>query len=108
MRIEVLQLFRVRSSWFEVEHIFEHAARDIETLKSVDDANLKDDAVTVVRHRCPNERMATHGAPVDHVDRKFVNSWSHISAGSESFQNCDGSSFDIFTTVAILQRSKYL
>ena len=67
MHIKMLQLLRVRSAWFEVEHIFEHAARYVKTLKSVDDANLKDDAVTIVRHRCPNERMATHGAPVDHV-----------------------------------------
>ncbi|MFM0171099.1 hypothetical protein [Paraburkholderia sediminicola] len=80
MQVEMLQLFRVRSSWFEVERIFEHAARDVETLKSVDDANLKDDAVTIVRHRCPNERMATHGAPVDHVGskiRQFM--FAHVS-----------------------------
>lgn len=75
MRIEMLQLFRIRSVGFEVEHIFERAARYMETLKSVDDANLKDNAVTVVRHRCPNERIATHGAPVDHVGsiiRQFI------------------------------------
>lgn len=75
MRIEVLQLFRVRSAWFEIERVFERAARYVETLQSVDDANLKDDAVTIVRHRCPNERMATHGAPVDHVGsiiREFI------------------------------------
>ncbi|PRY06328.1 hypothetical protein B0G73_107227 [Paraburkholderia sp. BL25I1N1] len=67
MRIEMLQLFRVRSVGFEVEHIFERAARHMETLKSVEDANLKDNAITIVRHRCPNERIATHGAPVDQV-----------------------------------------
>jgi len=75
MRIEMLQLFRVRSARFEIERIFERAARYMKTLKSVDDANLKDDAVAIVRHRCPNERMATHGAPVDHVGsiiRQFI------------------------------------
>jgi hypothetical protein len=39
-------------------------------LKSVDNTNLEDDAVTVVRHCCPDERMASHGAPVNHVRSK--------------------------------------
>jgi hypothetical protein len=39
-------------------------------LKSVDNTNLEDDAVTVVRHCCPDERMASHGVPVNHVRSK--------------------------------------
>jgi len=70
IQIEVFELFRVRSCWFEIEHILEHAARYVETLKSVDNTNLEDDAVTVVRHCCPDERMASHGVPVNHVRSK--------------------------------------
>lgn len=70
MQIEVFELSRIRSSGFEVEYILEHAARYVETLKTVGNTNLKDDAVTIVWHRCPDERMASHGAPVNYVRSK--------------------------------------
>lgn len=63
-RIEQLELPRVRSSSFKLENILEHATRYMETLQSAGKTDLEDDAVTIVRHRCPNERMATHKAPV--------------------------------------------
>jgi hypothetical protein len=61
--IEKLELSRVRSPRLEVEYILEHPARQVETLKSMGNANLEDDAIAIVRHRCPTEYLATHGAP---------------------------------------------
>jgi hypothetical protein len=60
-------LSRVGRFGDEVECILEYAARYMETLQSAFHTDLKDDAVTIVWHRCPNERIATHGAPVKHV-----------------------------------------
>jgi hypothetical protein len=38
----------------------------METLKALDNTNLKDDAITGMRYSCPNEHVATHGAPLIH------------------------------------------
>jgi hypothetical protein len=61
--LEKLELSRIRSPCLEVEDIFELTARHVETLKSVNHPNLKDDAITSMRHPCPNEHMSTHEAP---------------------------------------------
>ncbi|CAB3638676.1 hypothetical protein LMG24238_00077 [Paraburkholderia sediminicola] len=70
MQIEVFELSCVRSSWFEVEDILERAARYVETLKAVDNTNLEDDAVAIVRHAPHMSEWLPMESPVNHARSK--------------------------------------
>ncbi|WP_321781916.1 hypothetical protein [Burkholderia pyrrocinia] len=87
MFVKTLELSRIRRQSLKIERLLKNRPRNMKTLKSAPHANLKDHAIAVVRHSCPNKRTAIHEA-----SEKSQSSHQYASKLSRcilAFQNYD-------------------